>query len=68
MKPPPETRLALYLLHFYMEGLASVDDVVEAARVLDEQELVYFKLVAQIAFDEEIAVEKVLPVIERLTE
>jgi hypothetical protein len=41
---------------------------VEAARVLDEQELVYFKLVAQIAFDEEMAVEKVLPVIERLTE
>ena len=34
--------------------------------VLDEQELVYFKLVAQIAFDEEMAVEKVLPVIERL--
>lgn len=65
MKPPPETRLALYLLHFYMEGLASVDDVVEAARVLDEQELIYFRLVAGISFPDD--GEKVLPVIERLT-
>lgn len=50
MRPPPEARLALYLLHFHTRGLASIDDVVQAARQLDEEQLTYFRLVAGISY------------------
>lgn len=53
MKPPSSTRLALYLLHWYTKGMASGDDVVEAAMQLDEEELRHFKIVAGIAFSGE---------------
>lgn len=66
MKPPPQTKQVLYLLHFYLNGLASMDDVVQAASVLDDEEKGYFKMVAQIAVPNEVAEERVLPLLGRI--
>lgn len=63
MKPPSSTRLALYLLHWYTKGMASGDDVIEAARQLDEDELRHFKIVAGIAYSGETLAE-----VQKITE
>lgn len=42
--------MALYLLYWYTKGMASGDEVLEAARQLDEDELRHFKIVAGIAY------------------
>ena len=65
MKPPQSSSLALYMLHYYVDGLASVDDVLAAARQLDEVELERFKMIGKISYFGR-ALQKVLPVIERL--
>lgn len=40
----------MYLLYWYTKGMASGDEVLEAARQLDEDELRHFKIVAGIAY------------------
>lgn len=65
MKPPPQTKQALYVLYFFSRGLASADDVVRYASLLDEQELEHYKLVAGISYYGA-TLAKVLPVISRL--
>lgn len=67
MKPPPDTKVALYVLHYYMQGLASLNDVVREASPLSREELTYFKLVCQIAFPADVVEEKILPLIGRLS-
>jgi hypothetical protein len=67
MKPPLQTNTALYVLYFYMHGLASVDDVLREARLLDDEQLTYFKLVSQISYSVEDVEAKVLPLIGRLS-
>ncbi len=66
MKPPPESRVAYYLLYFYMHDLASADDVVSAASQLDKQELTYFKLVCQVSYPPDVCEERILPMLGRL--
>ena len=65
MKPPPQSRLALHMLHWFTNGMACADDVVEAARVLSVEELAHVKRVAGLAYKGTV-LERVLPVIERL--
>ena len=65
-KPPPDTKLALHVFYFYMHGLASADDVIEAAGKLSVEELTNFKLVSVISYPPELAEENVLPILGRL--
>ena len=65
MKPTGRNRIALHLLYFYGRGLASADDVVEAAKQLDAEGLKHFKTVARLSYSGTL-LERVLPVIERL--
>lgn len=53
MKPPPDSRIAYFVLYCFTIGLASDEDVIEAAATLEDEEIKHFKLVAKIAYDGE---------------